>query len=416
MSGLSLLLIAGFWLALLLLLSLGERLVQSLSLRRIQQLQQRKPSRAVRQLQYLYQRMPNLLAALLLGRYICLCISLSLLVTLAYRELASCGLVLAGLFCPILMMLCAELIPRHLRLRRLEAMAIGLGPVLVVWMWLIQPLAWLLQQALQRFLLGYQREPVLSLLGNIQGRHRQLMSRFLELEQIRVNDIMVPRQDIEGLDLQQDWPQLLKRVAQCQHQRLVLYRGQIEQLEGVIWVKELLPYLVNGRLSPTRLLALSHEAYFIPSNTPLDIQLNKFRRQAESMGLVVDEYGDILGLLTCADILREMAGEKTELPGYQLQQQTDGSYLVDAAFPIRELNRRLTLQLPTDGARTLNGLILDHLEQLPEVGVCIRQAGCTLEVLVIKDNRVQQVRLNSEPGGQEISRTDWPIISLTDRD
>lgn len=396
-------------LALLLLLALGERLVQGVSVRRLRQLQQRRHAKAFRRLPWLLPRIPQLLASLLLARYLLLSLSLAALL-LAGQQAGTPGLLGALLLWPLLAMLCAELWPRQVPVRKLERMSLWLVPLLVGWHWLSQPLSWLIQHGLQRFLVDFQRDPVLSLLGNLQGKHRQLMSRLLELEQIRVNDLMVPRTDIEGLDLQQPWPVILERLARCRHRRLVVFRGQLDKLEGVVLVQDLLPYLTQNRLNLARLLALSHEAYFIPAHTPLDIQLDKFRSQQQSMGLVIDEYGDIQGLLTFADILREITGEKAEA-SYYLHQQADGSYLLDAAYPLRELNRHLTLNLPLERARTLNGLLLDYLEQLPQAGLCVRLHGCVVEIIETRDNRIQLIRLSAEPGGQEISRTDWPQVA-----
>lgn len=397
------------WLGLL-LLALGERLLQGLSLRRLQQLQQRRPAWSLRCLSQLMRQLPQVMASLLWGRYLLLSVSICLLAWSGYRQFGAEGLILGLLCWPLLLMLGAELLPRHLPVRKLERLGLWLAPLLWLWHGLSQPLSWLIYCGLQRHIPGFKPEPVLSLLGNLPGKHRQLMSRLLELEQIRVNDIMTPRADIEGLDLELDWPLLLQRLANCRHPVLVLFRGQLDQLEGVVKVQDLLPYLIQNRLTPARLQALSQEAYFVPAHTPLDILLDKFRRQRQNLGLVIDEYGDIQGLVTLADLLREIAGDGSHV-SHELQAQPDGSYLLDAACPLRELNRQLNLNLPLDSAKTLNGLLLEHLEQWPEVGVCMRLHGAVFEILGMQGKRIRQIRLSPEPGGQEITRTDWPKLA-----
>ena len=181
----------------------------------------------------------------------------------------------------------------------------------------------------------------------------------------------------------------------AQHTRLPVYRESIDHVEGFLHVRNALPLLARGELTKEALVRILREPYFIPEATPLNTQLLNFQRQRRRIGLVVDEYGDIQGLVTLEDILEEIVGEFTTSPELspEVIPQEDGSYLVDASVNIRELNRMLGWRLPTDGPKTLNGLILEHLEHIPEPGTSLRIAGYPMEVVQTRGNAVKTVKI-----------------------
>ncbi|WP_263145376.1 transporter associated domain-containing protein [Pseudomonas sp. RIT-PI-AD] len=216
------------------------------------------------------------------------------------------------------------------------------------------------------------------------------------LEHLSVNEVMVPRGQIEGLDLDGTPASMLEQLGRTPHSRLPLYRGDINQVQGVIHVRQIARLLGEGTFDAATLLAASREPYFVPQSTPLAKQLRHFQKQQRRLGLVVDEYGELVGLVSLEDILQQLIGTfaSLETPFPQgIQALGDGSYRINGNVLIRELNQRLSWQLPSEGPKTLNGLITEALESLPESGVCLKIGPYRLEVLEIDHNRVEQVKL-----------------------
>jgi len=236
----------------------------------------------------------------------------------------------------------------------------------------------------------------------IPKRHQEMLLSILELEEVTVNDIMVPRGEIVGIDLEDDLEAIMAQLTHSQHTRLPVYRENIDQVEGFLHVRNALPLLARGELSKEALRRILREPYFIPEATPLNTQLLNFQRQRRRIGLVVDEYGDIQGLVTLEDILEEIVGEFTTSPELspEVIPQEDGSYLVDAGMNIREVNRMLGWKLPTDGPKTLNGLILEYLEHIPEPGTSLRIDGYPIEIVKTQGNAVKTVRIHPPQEGE----------------
>jgi Mg2+/Co2+ transporter CorB len=233
----------------------------------------------------------------------------------------------------------------------------------------------------------------------IPHRHQQMLVSILDLEKATVEDIMVPRVDIVGVDIDDDWDKIVDQLRQSQHTRLPVYEGEIDRIIGVLHMKRVVHELARGRLDRESLIeaAASRDAYFVPSGTTLNTQLLNFQRAKRRMAFVVDEYGDIQGLVTLEDILEEIVGEFTTDPATMMHKdvhaEADGSYVANAATSIRALNRSMRWNLPTDGPKTLNGLILEYLEAIPEPGTTLKLADYMLEVLQTGDNAVKTVRI-----------------------
>lgn len=226
----------------------------------------------------------------------------------------------------------------------------------------------------------------------IPRRHQKMLVSILDLDQATVEDIMVPRTEIVGIDLDDPVEDIVEQLANTQYTRLPVYHGSIEQVQGVVHVRRLLPLITSGRFTKEELVARLREPYFIPEGTPLHTLLLNFQRNQRRIGLVVDEYGEILGLATVEDILEEIVGEFTTDPAANtkdIQAQDDGSYLVEGSTSVRELNRVLDWQLPTDGPKTLNGVILEQLEAIPEAGVSLKIAGVPVTIIQTKGNKVK---------------------------
>lgn len=237
--------------------------------------------------------------------------------------------------------------------------------------------------------------------GRISPQYQNMLLGILDLNKVGVEDVMIPSHEIIGVDLEADWNTIQNQIALCEHDWLPVYRENINKIVGLLHLRELIQNSLSGRvIDKESLLKILHEPYFIPEGTPLNIQLLHFQRQQKRFALVVDEYGEIQGLVTVEDILEEIVGEfksTVATSGKVLEQQSDGSYLVDGAITIKELNRATQYKLPTKGPRTLNGLIIEYLEAIPRPGVCLRIAQHPIEIVDVKDNRVKVARVFPSP-------------------
>ncbi len=229
--------------------------------------------------------------------------------------------------------------------------------------------------------------------------HSMLMS-ILDLEKVTVDDIMIPRSELIGIDVNDDWKKIQKQLTQANHTRVLLYRDNIDDVVGYIHARDALKLLSKNQFTKATLLRAVRELYYIPEGTPLNIQLLKFQHAKERLGLVVDEYGDIQGLVTLEDILEEIVGDftttQTPTPSDAVTLQPDGSYLVDGSASIRDVNKEMSWKLPTDGPKTLNGLIIEHLEDIPQNNLSVRIAGYPVEIVEASENRIETVRVMPE--------------------
>lgn len=231
----------------------------------------------------------------------------------------------------------------------------------------------------------------------IPQRHQEMLLSILDLEKVTVEDIMVPRSDIYAINVNDDFKFINRQVIQSPHTRVLVYRDTIDDAVGFIHLRDALRLQSKEQFSKSSLLRAVKELYFIPEGTPLNVQLANFQHNKERIGLVVDEYGDIQGLVTLEDILEEIVGDFTTsmltTASEDINQQQDGSYIIDASITIRDLNKEMKWDFPTDGPKTLNGLILEYLEDIPAENTSLRLAGYPLEVIEVADNMVKTVRI-----------------------
>jgi len=237
----------------------------------------------------------------------------------------------------------------------------------------------------------------------IPARHRQMLLSILDLGRITVNDIMIPRQEISGIDVNESWEDILDQLRQTPHTRLPVYEGELDNLIGLLHMKRVANELVRGTLTREGLIeiAQSREPYFVPEGTALSVQLGFFQRNRRRFAFVVNEYGDIEGLVTLEDILEEIVGEFTTDPATVIHKdvhpEQPGVFIVNASATIRALNRALGWQLPTGGPKTVNGLLLEHLETIPDKGTMLRVGSYEFEVLQLGDNAIRTVRVRAPP-------------------
>ncbi|KQB04067.1 HlyC/CorC family transporter [Vibrio metoecus] len=234
--------------------------------------------------------------------------------------------------------------------------------------------------------------------GLIPRRHQDMLLSILDLEHVTVNDIMIPRNEISGININDDWKSITRQLAHSPHGRVVLYRDKIDEVVGILRLREASRFMLDkNEFNKEMLLRAADEIYFIPEGTPLNVQLLKFQRNKERIGLIVDEYGEIIGLTTLEDILEEIVGEFTTSMSPSLADeitpQSDGSFLIEGSANIRDINKSLKWKLPTDGPRTLNGLILEHLEEIPASHLSVKVAQHKMEIIELEENRIKLVKV-----------------------
>ena len=231
-------------------------------------------------------------------------------------------------------------------------------------------------------------------------KHVSILLNLFDLESITVDDVMVPRNHIEAVDIDAPLEDIRHQIATAHHRRLLVYRGNLDDVVGTLRVRDVLNLVQNEELTRERLAEIVREAYFVPAGTPLFSQMQSFQEHQDRVSLVVDEYGELMGLVTLEDLLEEMIGEFTtpsplQAGGYV--RQPDGSYLVEGATLLRELNRKLGFGFPLDGPKTLNGLIVEHLQNIPEPGTSVKIAGHALEIVQTQGRVVKAVRVFPAP-------------------
>ncbi|KIP96800.1 CNNM domain-containing protein [Pseudomonas sp. HN2] len=214
------------------------------------------------------------------------------------------------------------------------------------------------------------------------------------LDNITVNDILVPRSDVDGINLDDSIEEIIEQLRNNTRTRLPVFHSDINQVEAVLNTRQIGHLLSNGELTREALLAASYEPYFVPESTPLQLQLLNFHKQQRRLGMVVDEYGEVLGIVTLEDILEEIVGEfesEHSLDNPHIHPQADGRMLIDGAASLRDVNKCLGWHLPSDGPKTLNGLVTEALETIPESAVCLKIGRYRLEILETEENRVSKV-------------------------
>ncbi len=231
----------------------------------------------------------------------------------------------------------------------------------------------------------------------IPQQHQRMLLSILDLEKVSVEDIMVPRNEVTGIDIEDDWATIKKQLANSQHTRLPVYAGDIDHIIGIIHVRNVINLFQSEQGSKDSLRSIIREAYFVPISTQLHTQLLNFQKEKRRIALVVNEYGDIQGLVTLEDILEEIVGEFTSDPAASIKdvhQMEDGTFLVNGSASIRDLNKLLNWALPTDGPKTINGLIIEYLEHIPEPGTSMLIADHPMEIVHTTRNTVKTVHID----------------------
>ncbi len=375
----------------------------------------------------LLDRTDRLLGVVLLGNNFFNSLSAALFTVIMFRVLGQneWALWIGSAGVTFFILVFSEITPKIIGATYPERIALASSYVLTPLLKVAYPLVWfvnLFVQAILRILflkpkgveqhkLSAEELRTLVLEGGqyIPQKHRSILVNLFELEQVTVDDVMIPRGQVEALDLDSPPEQLIAEIATCYHTRLVVCRGELNNVIGILHVRRALSLVrQGGPIEASDIEDLLTEPYFVPAGTALFTQLAHFQEQHERIGLIVDEYGELQGLVTLEDILEELVGEfTTTAPGRgdTVTRNEDGSMLVEGTATLRSLNRKLGLKLPLEGPKTLNGLIVDYLKELPEPGTTVKIAGYPLEVVQTQERAIRSVRVypRVDDGAQEIA-------------
>jgi Mg2+/Co2+ transporter CorB len=321
------------------------------------------------------------------------------------------GLAVAASVLVLVLLIVAEVGPRRLAAHHPETVARTAALLLPTLLRVLLPLLWLVNVTanllfrLNPLSQGARRDlgEELRALGDdvfVAGQHRSMLLAVLELDRITVDDIMIPRGEVEGIDIEADIDSIQRQLRRTHHTRLPVYRGELNNCVGILHVRNSTRFLGKPGLTRAEIMQYVREPYFVPEGTTLPAQLLQFQKLKRRFGLVVDEYGDVQGIVTLEAILEEIVGEFTTRIGdshRDMLQQADGSWLIDGGCSVRDINRLLHWDLPVDGPKTLNGLILEALETIPESALSLRLDGYCIEVVQIRDNTVRSARVIPPP-------------------
>ncbi|AZE85665.1 CBS domain containing protein [Pseudomonas orientalis] len=345
--------------------------------------------------------------SLILCNSLCRAAVVILCTLLAIHAWAQNGPWLGWLIACALLLILADYLPRALATRYPHAI-LGFGNALLgVPLKILYPAAWLLNGISLMLLRPFARKAgVVKNSDDPSSEHHDEpqhdadqahmpgMPGIHALDNITVNDILVPRSEVDGINLDDAIEDIIEQLRTSQRTRLPVFHSDINQVEAVLNTRQVQHLLADASLTKEALLAACHEPYFVPESTPLQLQLLNFHKQQRRLGMVVDEYGEVLGIVTLEDILEEIVGEfesDQTVDNPHIEAQPDGRYIIDGAASIRELNKSLGWHLPSDGPKTLNGLVTEALETIPDCAVCLKIGRYRLEILETEDNRVSKV-------------------------
>ncbi len=392
--------------------SLSETGILSINRYRLKHLA--KTSKSARRVQKLLERPDRLLGVILLGNTF-VTITASSIATLLGVELLGekFGVIIADIIITLVLLIFAEVFPKTLAALYPEKAAFPASFLLQIFLKVLYPLVWLVNTASNGLirLLGISlsganndgispeelRTVVHETSGRIPSKHRKMLLSILDLEKVCVEDIMIPRQDVVGIDIESEWDAILAQLANTQHSFLPVYAQDLNNTIGIVHAKKALHILAHEEFDKDMLKESLDPAFFIPQSTSLTNQLINFQQSKRRFSMVVDEYGDILGIITLEDILEEIVGEFTTnmASAYtSIHAQEDGSYLVEASTTVREFNRTAAWKLPIHGPKTVNGLVIEELQAIPEVGTCCLIGGnIPIEVVQVQDNRIKTIKI-----------------------
>lgn len=376
--------------------------------------QAKNGSRPARRVEKLLRRPDRLLSLVLIGNNLVNILASALATIVGMRIHGDEGVAIATGILTFVVLVFAEVLPKTVAALYPERVAFPSSLLLVPLQYIMLPLVWLLN-TITRLLMrmaGIRADGAINSalskeeLRTIVYESRSLMSRrnqdmllsVLDLEKVSVDDIMVPRNEIVGININDDWKSVVRQLSHSPHGRIVLFRDSLDDCVGMLRVREAWRMMTEKKeFTKETLLRAADEIYYIPEGTPLNTQLVKFQRNKKKAGMVVDEYGDIKGLVTIEDILEEIVGDFTTSMSPSLAEevmpQNDGSVLIEGSASVREINKAFNWQLPEQEARTINGMLLEALEEIPAIATRVQIGHYNVDILDVQDNMIKQVRI-----------------------
>jgi Mg2+/Co2+ transporter CorB len=370
--------------------------------------------RGARRASRLLERPDRLIGLILIGNNLVNILASAIATVIAIQLWGNAGIAIATVLLTLVILIFAEITPKTIAALHPERVAFPASWILSPLLTLLYPVVWLVNgitNGLLRLLgINPAEHPELSLSSDelrtivndaghrIPQQHQGMLLNILELEKVTVDDIMIPRVDVYGLNLDDDDDTLLRRIQSSEYTRLPVYRENVNDIVGILHMRRVSRFIDKNGLQRERMMRELDQPYFIPEGTPLNTQLFNFQQQKRRIAVVVDEYGEVLGLVALEDILEEIVGEFTSNLAEAIEDiypQQDGSYLINGTASVRDINKSLQWDLPTAGPKTLNGLLLEYLESFPDGNVGVLIGGYYLEILDLQDNVIQAVRARS---------------------
>lgn len=408
---LHILLIALFFLILLAAFFSGSEIgMMSLNRYRLRFMVKKKNPQAIR-VQQMLTRPDKLLSVVLIGNTLANIVASMIATLVGQRLYGDLGVGVATVMLTIVILVFAEMVPKRLAAVNPEKMATTVSFPLKLCFILFLPLVHLLSWTANNFLRMLRipldqatkdaltsdelRTVVLEAGLLLPNEHKTMLVSLLDLEQATVEDIMVPKADIIGIDLETPWSAIVEQLETSQHTRLPLFREEIDNLVGIVHLRDVLHLMLEDNFSMDSLIKIAYPPYYVPEATPLNIQLLNFQKMKQRSCFVVDEYGDLLGLVTMEDILEEVVGEfTTDVAALHkdILPQEDGTFIIDGGVTLRNVNRVLGWQLPFIGPRTLSGLIIESLGYIPPAECCVKIESYHIEILKVSDNTIRSIR------------------------
>lgn len=353
----------------------------------------------------------RLLGTILFGNNVANIAASTLATVIGLRLFGDAGLAYAPLLLVFILLIFAEVAPKTFAAIHPEVIAFPACWVLAFLQWVLAPFVWLVKffsngvLRLLKVSVTAQNDALTSQElaaavnesgGTLDNSHKEMLLRILEMERVTVEDVMVPRADMEAIDLEDDWDEVVEQLATSHHTRVPVFKGSLDNMLGIAHIRKMFYLSQMAEFNKDTMLSMIREPYFIPENTSITHALTNLRDKRRRFGVVVDEYGDIKGLITLEQILEEVVGEFTTMvPGIddEISQESDGSYLVRGNTYLRDINRKLGWALPIDKSKTVNGLIIEFLEDIPEANTCFKVDDYMFEIVQTRDTSVHIARL-----------------------
>jgi len=354
----------------------------------------------------------KLISVILVGNNFVNILASAIATLIAVQLWGDAGIAIATMALTVVVLIFAEVTPKTIAALHPERIAFPASFVLAVLLKILYPVIWLLNLITNSLLalLGIKtdgngsdalsKEELRTVLfessQRISPKYKDMLVSIIDLEKVTVDDIMVPRNEVVGIDLDLEISEIVDQIRHSQHTRMPVYKSDINKVVGIVHLRSINRFLNENELTKSMIMQATREPYFVPESTPLHTQMFNFQKEKRRIGIVVDEYGDVIGIVTLEDILEEIVGEfTTDMANFNkdITPQPDGSFIIDGTAAIREINKALGWTLPTEGPKTINGLIIEYLEYIPDSNLSLKLDGYYIEILQVKENIIKSARI-----------------------